>query len=791
MPKDRAIALVVVWLTAAAAVVVLAGPPVPVAAEPSTTLTPVADAYVSAGSPTRNHGASTSLRVDTEPDVMRTYLRFDLGSSGAAVTRATLRLYAASSSSVGYTVHPVTDLAWSESGITYAGAPAPGAAIGASGRFGASTWTSVDVTSAVAGARTVSFALSGIGTTAMRLLSRESGSTGPQLVIELGTSPTSTTTTSSTLPPSTVPTTAPPADVQPAFPMRGAFYYPWFPESWRQSGVYPFANHRPSAGFYDGGDIAVVRQHVEAMQYGKIQMGIASWWGRGHSTDARLATLLRAADGSTFRWSVYHEGEGSGDPSVGALTDDLAHLAQTLARDPSALRIDGRFVVFVYADAGDGCAMADRWKAANTVGAYVVLKVFRGYATCASQPDGWHQYGPATAADAQGVHSYSISPGFWKHGDPVRLSRDLERWRRNVREMTTSGARFQLVTTFNEWGEGTAVESAEEWATDTGYGAFLDVLHLDGEPPPTTPTTTVPAITTPSTTTTSPVPTTSVPAGADPRIVAAGDIACDPANRNFNGGLGTDRACQQQSTSDLVVGAGYAAVLGLGDLQYERGTYDAFLASYDPSWGRVRDITRPVPGNHEYLTDDAAGYFEYFGAAAGDPAKGYYSFDIGQWHLVALNSNCGEVSCSEGSVQEAWLRADLAANETACSLVYWHHPRFSSGNHGSDPDMTALFQAAYDHGVEVVLSGHDHIYERFAPQSPDGHLDLARGVRQFVVGSGGRNYYPAGAPRPNSEVLDDETFGVLELTLHATSYSWQFMPTAGSTFVDAGTQSCH
>lgn len=277
----------------------------------------------------------------------------------------------------------------------------------------------------------------------------------------------------------------------------------------------------------------------------------------------------------------------------------------------------------------------------------------------------------------------------------------------------------------------------------------------------------------------------------DPRIVAAGDVACDPTSSGFNNGNGTATQCQQRATSDLLVNNSYAAVLTLGDSQYDAGAYSAFLGSYDGSWGRVKSITKPAPGNHEYGTPGAAGYYKYFAGAAGDPQKGYYSYDIGTWHMVALNSNCGVVSCAKGSAQETWLRADLAAHPVACTVVYWHHPLYSSGEHGDNPGMAALYQAAYDGGVDVALAGHDHDYERFAPQNAAGQVDMARGVREFVGGTGGKNHYTIRSPRPNSEVRNDNTFGVLELTLHPGSYDWKFRPIAGGTFTDSGTQRCH
>jgi hypothetical protein len=199
-------------------------------------------------------------------------------------------------------------------------------------------------------------------------------------------------------------------------------------------------------------------------------------------------------------------------------------------------------------------------------------------------------------------------------------------------------------------------------------------------------------------------------------------------------------------------------------------------------------------GNHEYMTQGAQGYYAYFGAAAGDPARGYYSYQVGSWHVVVLNSNCEEVGgCGAGSPQEAWLRADLAANRSECALGYWHHPRFSSGSvHGDNAFMRDLWRTLQELGVDVVLTGHEHNYERFAPQDADGRADPTRGIREFVVGTGGHpTLYPFAPPRPNSEVRETGTYGVLKLTLGSGSYDWQFLPTAGSSFADTGSGACH
>jgi acid phosphatase type 7 len=273
-------------------------------------------------------------------------------------------------------------------------------------------------------------------------------------------------------------------------------------------------------------------------------------------------------------------------------------------------------------------------------------------------------------------------------------------------------------------------------------------------------------------------------------IAAAGDIACDPLSGTFNGGLGTATNCRQSYTADLLDGVD--AVLTLGDLQYENGAYEKFLLSYALSWGQWKDITYPALGNHEYLTAGALGYFTYFGAAAGAPGEGWYSFDMAGWHLIALNSNCSAVGgCGPGSPQYQWLMADLAANRAECTLAYWHHPRFSSGNYGNSSAYQSFWQLLYDDGAEIVLAGHDHNYQRYAPQTPTGGRDDARGIREFVVGTGGKTHYAVSPTGTNREVANGDTYGVLKLTLRAGSYDWDFVPEAGKTFSDSGTGSCH
>jgi hypothetical protein len=276
----------------------------------------------------------------------------------------------------------------------------------------------------------------------------------------------------------------------------------------------------------------------------------------------------------------------------------------------------------------------------------------------------------------------------------------------------------------------------------------------------------------------SPTPTPSPVAEAV--LVGAGDIA--------SCGL----------TADTATGKLVAAIPGIvftaGDNAYESGTAAEFRDCYDPAWGAVKGRTRPVPGNHDYVTSGASAYYAYFGALAGDNGRGWYAYDAGAWRIYALNSNCtaaGVGGCGPGSEQETWLLNDLAANPRQCVAAIWHHPRFSSGDHGNSTAMASIFTHLYNAGADLVLTGHDHNYERFAPIRPDGAIDTARGMRQFVIGTGGASLRALGAIQPSSEVRSSAAHGVLKLTLRASDYSWEFVPIAGRTFTDAGTTACH
>ena len=286
----------------------------------------------------------------------------------------------------------------------------------------------------------------------------------------------------------------------------------------------------------------------------------------------------------------------------------------------------------------------------------------------------------------------------------------------------------------------------------------------------------------------------------DPVIATAGDIACAP------GKSAGATHCQQAKTGDVLGSINPNVVIPLGDEQYDNGTPAEYAGSYDKvKWGTnsgsggYKSVSRPAAGNHEYHTAGAAGYYGYFGSNAGDPSKGYYSYDINgpnnafRWHVIALNSECSDVGgCGVGSAQEKWLKVDLAANPNTCTMAYWHRPRFSSST--TTPSSTTyvpFWNDLYNAGADVVLNGHAHDYERFAPQTSSGAADPARGLREFIVGTGGDDFQKMGSGIANSVVRNNTSFGAMKMTLHANTYDWQFVPAAGYSFTDSGTGTCH
>ncbi|MDH3295404.1 MAG: DNRLRE domain-containing protein, partial [Acidimicrobiia bacterium] len=415
------------------------------------------DATLRESRPDRNYGREPRLEVDSDSrkDII---LGFDVAGLGdRAVERAVLRLHVLDASSDGGRVSVAEPSTWTEGTVTWNTAPpASSPVLGHLGAVSVGSWVEVDVTPAVAGDGPLTLRLTSSSSNGADYASaQDTAGRGPQLVI----------------------TPAPPPlfHQQPSFPIRATFYYPWFPEVWTVNGAPVF--YEPELGYYSSDDPSVQQAHITAMTDAGLDAAIASWWGFPNARDTRFAQLLDETTRleSPLKWAAYQEGEGRADPTPAEIAVDLEHLAD-LATSPAYLRVDGRFVVFVYnADNTDGCGVVDRWEAANALigdEAYISLLIFPGYRSCPTQPDGWHQYAPAHSSDQREGYTYMVSPGFWRADEAQpRLERDLDRWRQDVQNMVTSGEPWQLIVSFNEWGEGTAIEASAEWGT-----SYLDVL---------------------------------------------------------------------------------------------------------------------------------------------------------------------------------------------------------------------------------------------------------------------------------------------------------------------------
>jgi hypothetical protein len=295
--------------------------------------------------------------------------------------------------------------------------------------------------------------------------------------------------------------------------------------------------------------------------------------------------------------------------------------------------------------------------------------------------------------------------------------------------------------------------------------------------------------TTPSPTHTStPAPTNTPSPSSTPTavvLIGAGDIGYCGSELPYDG---------DEKTADLIKSVlsqePNATVFTAGDSVYGSGTLTEIMKCFEPSWGQFKERIRPSPGNHDYMTDQGAPYYAYFGAAAGEAGKGYYSYDLGDWHIVALNSNCDDIACGPDSQQVKWLQDDLRKSGKLCSLMYWHHPRFSSGLGGGLGSVSTFWKTAVEMGVEVVVNGNDHNYERFSPLDAVGNAD-PNGTRLFVVGTGGSELRGLGIPQPNSEVRYSGTNGVIMFRLFPGRYEWKFIPVQDISLTDAGTGVCH
>lgn len=515
---------------------------------------------------------------------------------------------------------------------------------------------------------------------------------------------------------------------QPVAPIRAAFLYPWFPNAWRQGGIDPFTNFTPSFGRYSSSDPALIRRQLDLAGTAHLDAFIASWWGQGHHTDQAMPSLLDttvAADSPnrSLKWSIYYEPEGQGDPTVAELVDDLRYLSESYFSHPAYLRVDGRPVVFVWAEGSDGAEMAGRWAEAKAQfggDVYVVLKVYSGYRTTPDQPDSWHQYGPAVAYDEQGSYSATVSPGFWLVGEGPRLGRDVARFERDVVRMNEAGTFWQLVTSWNEWGEGTAIEPAEEFGL-----AYIDALAA--HPPvkqtvsgqPTTTTTS-----TPSTPTTA-ASTTAAPTTSAPTTSASPTTAPSSSTGSVRFAAGGDHGSNDRSDASF---RGVAAVnpqfyLALGDLSYGGSSDEA-------TWCRfVKDRLGDTPvqllvGNHED-DDRHDGYIGNFVDCLPDRMQSTgtygseYYFDVDGLVRVIMIGADNDVAgvdydYSAGTSHYRWLSntIDAARADGIPWVVVGIHKVCITAGVKPCEIGTDVVDLMIDKKVDLVLHGHEHNYQR-------------------------------------------------------------------------------
>ncbi len=698
------------------------------------TIVAAADASAAEAHPDRNFGGDASLRVDGTKPVTNAYFRFNLSAVTGSIDGVTLRLYVENGSREGFDVHAVADSSWDESRLTWSNAPSFGPVVGSSGPVDNEQWVSIDVTQLARAGGLVTVAITSPEAAPLTLSSREAGSSeAPRLAVETTASspPTNTTSPSISGQPIVGATlSAAAGDWTGTAPI--SFAYQW--HRCDSSG----ANCTAMPGATDS---SYVVSWVDVGATLRVAVTGSNAAGAATATSSATTVVTALESRDTTAPSV------PSGLAVGAVTESSIRLSWAASSDDVGV---AGYDVFV-----DGLQVDTSSATGYT---------FSGLACGVSYMLGVDAY------DAAGNHSSASSvvaatsacadtvaptaPGDLAVTGTTSTSISLS-WSASLDDVGVSG--YDVFLDGTKMGP-TALTNYVFGGLTCGTGYTLGVEAFD-------------AAGNHSTLASLGAGTSSCSSATDPVIAAAGDI-CNSAT-----------SCAP--TADLLDAMKPDGVLTLGDNAYNSGTLSEYNTYYRPNWGRQDAIVYPNPGNHEYDTTDAQGYFDYFGARAPGP---YYSYDLGSWHLLSLNS---ELSVSVGSAQETWLKADLAAHPAQCVLAYWHRPRFSSGSsHGSSTTYATLWNDLYAAGAEIVLNGHEHNYERFAPQNPSAVAD-PKGIREFVVGTGGASHYSFDAPIANSEVRDNTSFGVLKLTLHPDFYDWQFVPVAGASFTDSGSTSCH
>jgi acid phosphatase type 7 len=813
-----------------------------------------ADAYVSESNPGTNYGNSTTLQVNgaSNPEV-ESFIRFTVTGISGSIQAVRLRVYDTTNATNNGPAVYTTGTSWAETGITWTNRPARlSSALDNKGSISTNTWVEYDVTSQVQGNGTFSFVLAADSSDGATFSSRQ-GSQPPQLVITLAdsltTTPsptaTDTSTPSSTPTDSTTPTSSPSPTSTSTQTSTTTLSFVTNADAYvnqsNPSTNYGNATTLQADGASDPDIESFIRFTVTGIsgtvQSARLRVYVTtngstngpavyatgtSWTETGITWNNRPARTSGALDNkgsiSTNTWVEYNvtsliSGNGTFSFVLAADSTDGAVFSSRQGSQPPQLVVTlaGSSTITPSLTATETATASSTPTATgtptstlsstptSTQGPSTSLTFITNADAYVNQSNPSTNYGNATTLQVDGA------------SDP-----DIESYIRFIVtgiSGTIQSARLRVYVTTNGSSNGPAVYAAGSSWTETGITwnnrpartssavdnkgsigtntwveynvtslvtgnqTFNFVLAADsadglifssrqGSQPPQL------VITFSSDVTSTPTPTltpTSTLSADDVIFTGAGDIAsCDNNNDELTAQL-----------LDAIPGT----VFTIGDNVYDIGTFTQYMNCYDPTWGRHKSRTKPIPGNHEYNTSGAAGYFQYF-----NNIPAYYAYNLGDWRIYALNS---EIDVSASSPQVAWLQEDLAENPSQCVLAYWHKPRWSSGViHGSDATYQTLWQILSEAGAELVLTGHEHNYERFAEMNASG-VAVSPGLREFVVGTGGRSHYSFGTILPASQVRDSSTYGVLKLILHADGYDWEFVPITGSTFTDSGSTDCH
>ncbi len=537
---------------------------------------------------------------------------------------------------------------------------------------------------------------------------------------------------------------------EPGFPLRMALYHIWDLEQWAQAALLP------ARAPYESRDPQVLQAQIEEMRFAGIAAGLLRW--SSSQDDETITAILDLTNGRDFRWAVHLDERRQGVLDEAQTNASLDHIGQAFSAHPAYLHLDGRFVVLVsLPPERASCALLSRLRAGSSQPVYLILQTFRGFALCRDQADAWINLGGAEypAPPAGDSITLSVRPP-QTHGDLRAWEQEMLIWGAQAASLRARGARLEVIDSYNGWLRGSGLEPAREWPY-SGQ-AYLDVLRQ-------------------------PAPDYAAvirarAAGEQAVLVGAGDIAiCAEPGAEITAAM-----------LDSLPGTVFTA----GDNSNEFGSRQNYLDCFDPTWGRHKDRIYPAAGNHDYYSEIGKPYFEYFGARAGLPSEGYYAFDLGAWRVIVLNSQCEFAGgCAAGAPQLEWLRSEVEENPRRCTLAIWHYPLFTSSARGGYAVVRPFWRILYEAGTDVILNGHDHHYERFAPQDPFGNRDEERGVRQFIIGTGGGGLRPVAGVADNSEAQILFTYGLLKLTLHSGSYDWEFIPQPGRPGSDSGSAACH